>query len=89
MEKDEKLTRLLNDESFIRWLNGEASADEKNRWDEWVKEEQNAEVIVRKARKFISMPFEEEHPADTQLQLYKLLRLLETPTNLVTLDSDT
>lgn len=51
------LGKLLNDESFIRWLEGNASPVDKGGWDRWLLKNPENQRMVKKARKILNMPF--------------------------------
>jgi hypothetical protein len=58
--KHPDLKELLNDESFIRWLNDEAAFEEQQTWDRWLGDDPRRQHIVQKAKKLMTMPFAEE-----------------------------
>ncbi|KAA3662588.1 MAG: hypothetical protein DWQ10_02085, partial [Calditrichaeota bacterium] len=45
-----KIDELINDESFQRWLSGNASDAEKQKWDDWLKLENQNQKIYRAAK---------------------------------------
>ncbi len=55
------LIELLQDPSFIAWLNGNGTPGDDERWKAWVFEDRGRRLIVEKARKFINMPFNEKY----------------------------
>lgn len=61
------LGKLLNDESFIRWLEGNASHGGKEEWNRWLSKNPNHQVVIEKARKILNMPFK-TIPVDICLQ---------------------
>jgi len=74
------LVKLLNDESFIRWLDGRVSDREQKKWDKWFLENSRHRELVKKARKITTMPFVDHKPADLQ----KELKILEKKLNNLT-----
>jgi hypothetical protein len=54
------LKKLLNDESFIRWLKDEATFKEQQRWDNWLGEYPERQIIIKKAKKLVTMPVVEK-----------------------------
>jgi hypothetical protein len=66
------LKKLLNDESFIRWLRDEASNQGKRKWDRWLGERHERYAIVQKAKKIVTMPFTEKTPPDVERELQVL-----------------
>lgn len=69
--------KLLNDESFIRWLKDEAMSEEQQRWDHWLADDPERRIIVEKAKKLVTMPFIEKNPPDVEKQLQTLQKKLE------------
>lgn len=53
------LIKIINDESFLRWLEGEASISEKKEWDKWLVRNPIHQRILKKAKKIRKMPFVE------------------------------
>lgn len=74
--KESKLSLLLNDESFIRWLEGTASEKEKKGWDEWLKMDSKHHDIARKARKILTIPFHQIEPQDVTEALQRLQKTI-------------
>jgi hypothetical protein len=71
------LKRLLNDESFIRWLKNEETNKEQQRWDHWLGDDFERQIIVRKAKKIVTMPFMEKIPLNVEKQLQVLQKKIE------------
>jgi hypothetical protein len=67
--KHPDLKELLNDESFIRWLNDKAAFEEQQTWDRWLGDDPRRQLIVHKAEKIMTMPFVEELPPDVENEL--------------------
>lgn len=57
MSSSEILSKLLNDESFLRWLRNNASLEEKTKWKRWLLQHPEHRKVVEKAHKFVTMPF--------------------------------
>lgn len=57
-DKKKKLSALINNESFLRWLRGTSSPEEANKWRKWYSESIYNQKLTQKAKKIISMPFE-------------------------------
>ena len=53
------LAHLLNEPSFIAWLSGNGSAVDNERWEKWLIEGQSRGKVVARAKKLLSMPFNE------------------------------
>jgi hypothetical protein len=63
------LKKLLNNESLIRWLKGEAIIREQRNWDQWLEDHPQQRTTIEKARKIVTMPFVENMPSDTEKEL--------------------
>jgi hypothetical protein len=71
------LEKLLNDESFLRWLKDKATIEEQQRCDRWLSDDPERRIIVEKAKKLVTMPFIEKNPPDVEKQLQTLQKKLE------------
>lgn len=59
LEKENaKLKDLLNDESFVHWINKKATKKESSKWEQWIYENPQKQRLVKKAQKFLNMPFQ-------------------------------
>ena len=70
------LARLLNDESFIRWVEGEPGSADNKKWDAWLLENPAHQTVVKKAKKMLNMPFQTFPTADGDMPA-ELQRLKE------------
>lgn len=52
-----QLSKLMNDESFLRWIEGNARNDEVIHWENWIKEDKQHEILVQQAQKLLNIPF--------------------------------
>jgi succinate dehydrogenase/fumarate reductase flavoprotein subunit len=75
--KQTALKELLNDESFIRWLQDEAAPEEQQTWDRWLTDGPEKQALVQKAGKIMTMPFVEKTPPDVEKELQELEDLRE------------
>jgi hypothetical protein len=81
--KDPNLKKLLNDESFIRWLKDEATVEERQKWDHWLNDDPEREIITQKAKKIATMPFVENDSVDIGEELWALRKeIMEKKKNL-------
>lgn len=73
--KNLTLEKLLNSESFIRWVKGEAAAEEKREWDRWLLKSLEHRRLTQRARRILNMPFltlpEENDELEQLRRLYK------------------
>ncbi|SMO53844.1 hypothetical protein [Gracilimonas mengyeensis] len=66
-DEEKDLNELINNESFLRWLRGTSSSAETKKWQNWHAESVKNWKLTRKAKKIISMPFNNpEIPADEE-----------------------
>lgn len=70
--EDKKLTELLGNESFIRWIKGTASNSEKQYWEAWVKQDPVHRELSEHAEIFFQMRLELDPADDVELQLNRL-----------------
>lgn len=63
---------LLSDESFVRWIKGDAGNQEQLRWEAWEQKHARHSQLKRKARLLYDIPMEEAEPTDAEEQLNKL-----------------
>lgn len=57
-DKRKKISALINNESFLSWLRGTSSPEEAIKWSRWHSESIYNQKLTQKAKKIISMPFE-------------------------------
>lgn len=79
--KHEILADLLSDESFVRWIRGEASLDEQQRWNKWLSEKSDRNNLVREAQRLYNLPFHELKESDTSSQLHRLQQSIDRHEN--------
>lgn len=75
------LEELIADDSFIHWLNEEASTEEKEFWDNWVDEDPEHQMLVREARELTNLihsddvdapnPFDELQQLEQKIDQYE------------------
>lgn len=73
-----KLFDLLLDDSFIRFLKGEASPDESARWNSWVQEDKKQADFTKKARKLIEEGFQNLPTPDKKKEMQRLMGRIES-----------
>lgn len=56
-KKNLSLANLLEDSSFVNWLLDKGFPADNEKWIRWLNEDENHREIAVKARKLISMPF--------------------------------
>jgi ferric-dicitrate binding protein FerR (iron transport regulator) len=67
-----RLEKLLTDPSFTRWLKDRASPKEEEKWEAWLREEPDQQVLVREAKEIVIAVDSEYEPPDPERQLAKL-----------------
>lgn len=66
---NKKLANLLSDESFTRWIKGNASAPEKQRWEAWLQKDLAHRELKENAEMFYHMRLELDDAEDLARQL--------------------
>jgi ferric-dicitrate binding protein FerR (iron transport regulator) len=66
------LENLLADTSFVLWLKGEGSADQREYWNNWLKEDPDRHRIVREAKEIIEAIDSEYETPNPHTELEKL-----------------
>ncbi len=73
LHPDYTLEELLNNNSFRKWTQGEASTEEKEYWDEWVKTSpQNRELALEAQKKIAGISFDKIEASDAWKNWKKL-----------------
>ncbi len=75
MNKNQKnIGDLLNDDSFLRWVNRSADPKEELHWEEWLKSDPDHEKIFSAALKYLDFPFKQLDVTekDVKAQLHSL-----------------
>ncbi|MCC5908610.1 MAG: hypothetical protein JJU13_20495 [Balneolaceae bacterium] len=67
-----RLEKLLDDESFIRWMKGMASQSEIIKWENWCQSRESNKVLAEQAKKLLSMPFKTKNPPDVDKEMTRL-----------------
>lgn len=77
MNNDDNLIDLLNNDSFIKWLDGDADFDDNKKWNNWLNEnsEQKSRIVSR-IQKIRSIPFQDSPQQNIQKELNKLEKIL-------------
>lgn len=57
MSEEFFLRKLINDESFVRWLKDNIDPKEKEDWDRWLMKSLEHRSLANRAGKILSMPF--------------------------------
>lgn len=69
------MTTLLSDETFQRWLAQEASPEEMKRWQTWLEEDKEHQMLYRQALNLWQMvQVQPAHPPDVEIEWPKLLQ---------------
>lgn len=69
---NQKLAELLSDQSFTRWVKGNASDPERQRWEAWEQEDPAHRELKKSAESFYQMRMELDPAEDVELQLDSL-----------------
>lgn len=72
--KKNNIKYLLNDESFLRWINDNASPEERNHWERWLKSDLNNQRILDSAKKYLNLPYYQKEITEGEIgeQLHQL-----------------
>lgn len=65
------LSALLDNESFVRWLTNSADEIEKKKWEDWLEKDSTRATLVKRAKKFLTIPFKKVEEPDVEVQLNK------------------
>ena len=69
---------LLADDSFIRWIEGTASATETSGWEAWLEDDPARKDLVEKAKSIhLAFKFKEKGAPDVEEQLSTLTRSVD------------
>ncbi|WP_395259092.1 hypothetical protein [Halalkalibaculum sp. DA3122] len=80
---------LLNDESFLRWLEDKAPRRQSIKWNRWVARSPERRKLVARAQIVVSMPFKDwGSESDKQQQLERLMNVLNKTGNLKLIKTD-
>lgn len=73
-KKYKNIDDLLNDDSFLRWVNRSADPKEELHWKEWLKSDSDHEKIFSSAQKYLDFPFKQLDVTekDVKAQLHSL-----------------
>lgn len=74
---DKKLAELLSDESFVRWINGEGSEAENQRWELWSQKDPAHMDLRIKALELYQLPLALDEASDLDEQLDQLSRKID------------
>ncbi|MDR8393364.1 FecR domain-containing protein [Aliifodinibius sp. S!AR15-10] len=76
-KSEQNIEKLLVDDSFVRWIQGEADEAEEKKWLDWLREDSARFGLVKEARRmYTSLSFEEEIP-ETISELNRLRDAVE------------
>lgn len=76
--QNDQIAQLLSDDSFLRWIKGEATSLEQQKWDHWLDKDPANLKLLREAREvYRTLQFKEEQP-NTAMQLQRLEETLNT-----------
>lgn len=84
MNKDIKYTihQLLKESSFRKWARGEATAEEKEYWDNWaISNEKNREIVREALQEITGFSFNPTSAPDPKKALYQLNKKLNNKYN--------
>lgn len=68
------LENLLANPTFVLWLKGKCSPEEKKKWDQWVEEDPDHYRLVREAKEIVVAVDNEHDIPDPEIELEKLNR---------------
>ena len=69
---EQLLTKLLDNESFVRWVKGRANESEQEQWDSWEKADPIHRALKKRARMLYRLPIELNKGDDLEIQLGRL-----------------
>ena len=71
------LIKLMDNDSFIRWLSGNGTKSEIEEWERWVRQEDNHAHLASQAKKILNMPFLTHEAPNVELELMRLKKAIE------------
>jgi hypothetical protein len=71
-----KLIKLMDNESFVRWISGDAGSDEIEKWEKWSQTEENHQQLVNQAKFILQLPFLEHECPNIELELLRLQKII-------------
>jgi hypothetical protein len=74
------LIKLMDNDSFIRWLTGSGSKSEIEEWEQWIRLDDNHAFLVRQAQRILNLPFLEHECPNIELELLRLQHALSEKT---------
>src|SRR5690625_3587415 len=79
MERSMKntLEQLLSDSSFMRWLKDEASPEDGQKWEMWLREDPEHRLLVREAKQIVVAIDSQYHIPDPNIELEKLVHNID------------
>jgi transmembrane sensor len=77
----DQLEKLLDDESFLRWIRGTASQSEIIEWENWGQSRASNKILVEVAKKLLSIPFKTDNPPDVNKELIRLRNAINQDNN--------
>lgn len=72
------LSELLKDDSFVRFLKGNASEEETKQWTAWVREGAKNERLTIKAKKLLNNGIQTVPKPDSDLELERLMERIDS-----------
>jgi len=72
------LSELLKDDSFVRFLKGSASEEEKEQWTAWMQESAKNEQLIKKAKLLFVRGTQTIPKPDTDLELERLMGRIDS-----------
>lgn len=74
----DKLSEILKDDSFIRFLKGNASEQEKERWTAWIQQSAKNEQLSKKAQRLLNTGIQTIPKPDSDLELERLMERIDS-----------
>lgn len=73
-----RLTKLLLNDSFIRFLKGKASKEEEAHWTDWMKKSKQNALLVTKGRKLLNQGVQTLHTPNSEAEFKRLVKRINT-----------
>ncbi|MDZ7659355.1 hypothetical protein [Fodinibius sp.] len=74
----DKLSEILKDDSFVRFLKGSASEEEIEQWTAWMQESAKNAKIAKKAQKLLNKGTQTIPKPDSDLELERLMERIDS-----------
>ncbi|MCW9707987.1 FecR family protein [Fodinibius salsisoli] len=76
-ERNPDIAKLLDDDSFVRWINNEATPEEQQQWEYWESQGEEYRMLKEQAKLLYELPMADDAGEDRKQQLARLNRSID------------